>query len=258
MRLSADTPPSTELYIDLLKRSLTNTVFGDEPDVNNKNYVAAAITHYQKGPAISMLPLVRLDNLEFCITDVVRRGVPGDLVETGVWRGGATIFMRAMLKILDVADRLVWAADSFEGLPEPDAKKFPLEAQAFKSAAMTKYYNHLAVGLDEVRRNFEAYGMLDDQVKFLKGWFKDTLPNAPVRSISVLRLDGDYYESTQDALTNLYDKVSAGGYIIVDDYGEDSWTYCRKAVDEFRLERGIADPIVRVDKPCVYWQKTKR
>lgn len=99
MQLSADASPSTELYIDLLKRSLTNTVFGDEPDVNKKNYVAAAITHYQNGPAISMLPLVRLDNLEFCITDVVRRGTPGDLVETGVWRGGATIFMRAMLKI---------------------------------------------------------------------------------------------------------------------------------------------------------------
>jgi|RhiMethySRZTD1v2_1073278.scaffolds.fasta_scaffold39424_4 hypothetical protein len=258
MQLSADASPSTELYIDLLKRSLTNTVFDDEPDVNKKNYVAAAITHYQQGPAISMLPLVRLDNLEFCITDVVHRGVPGDLVETGVWRGGATIFMRAMLKILGVTDRLVWAADSFEGLPEPDAEKFPLEAQAFKSAAMTKYYNHLAVGLDEVRRNFEAYGMLDDQVKFLKGWFKDTLPNAPVRSISVLRLDGDYYESTRDALTNLYDKVSPSGYVIVDDYGEDSWTYCRKAVDEFRLERGITDPIVRVDKPCVYWQKAKR
>ena len=106
---------------------------------------------------------------------------------------------------------------------------------------MTKYYNHLAVGLDEVRRNFEAYGMLDDQVKFLKGWFKDTLPNAPVRTISVLRLDGDYYESTRDALSNLYDKVSPGGYLIIDDYGENSWTYCRKAVDEFRLERGITD-----------------
>ena len=63
-QLSADASPSTELYIDLLKRSLTNTVFGDEPDVNKKNYVAAAIIHYQNGPAISMLPLVRLDNLE--------------------------------------------------------------------------------------------------------------------------------------------------------------------------------------------------
>lgn len=252
---------STELYVDLLKRSLTNTIFRDEPDANQDKtarYVAEAITHYQKSSAVSMLPLTRLDNLQFCITDVVERGVAGDLVETGVWRGGATIFMRAMLKLFDVTDRSVWVADSFEGLPEPDAKKFPLEAQAFKSAAMTKYYKQFAVSVEEVRRNFEAYGMLDDQVKFLKGWFKNTLPLAPIKSIAVLRLDGDYYESTRDALTNLYKKVSVGGYVIVDDYGEDSWTYCRKAVDEFRLEHGITDSMIRVDKPCVFWRKTKR
>jgi hypothetical protein len=254
------TSRSTELYIDLLKRSLTNTIFRGEPDANQEDtarYVAAAITHYQNGSAVSMLPLARLDNLQFCITDVIHREVPGDLVETGVWRGGATIFMRAMLKIFDVTDRIVWATDSFEGLPEPDAIKFPLEAQASKSAAMTKYYKQMAVGLDEVKRNFKAYGMLDDQVKFLKGWFKDTLPTAPIGSIAVLRLDGDYYESTRDALTNLYDKVSIGGYVIIDDYGEESWTYCRKAVDEFRFEREISDPLVQVDKPCVFWRKTK-
>jgi hypothetical protein len=251
---------STELYIDLLKRSLTNTIFCTEPDANQEDtprYVAAAIAHYQQSPAVSMLPLARLDNLQFCITDVIRNAIPGDLVETGVWRGGATIFMRAMLKVFNVTDRLVWAADSFEGLPEPDPEKFPLESQAFKSAAMTKYYKHLTAGIDEVRRNFEAYKMLDDQVKFIKGWFKDTLPSAPVESIAVLRLDGDYYESTRDALTNLYDKISIGGYLIIDDYGEDSWTYCRKAVDEFRVERGIGDQMVRVDKPCVFWRKTK-
>jgi hypothetical protein len=260
MRLFPNTSSPTELYIDLLKRSLTNTIFRDEPDANQDDtvrYVAEAITHYQKSPAISMLPLARFDNLQFCITDIIQSGVRGDLVETGVWRGGATIFMRAMLKIYNVTDRVVWAADSFEGLPEPDADRFPLEAKAFKSAAMTKYYNHLAVGIEEVRRNFEAYGMLDDQVKFLKGWFKDTLPSAPIESIAVLRLDGDYYESTRDALSNLYDKVSIGGYLIIDDYGEDHWTYCRKAVDEFRLERQIADAMVRVDKPCAFWRKTK-
>lgn len=249
-----------KLYLDLLKRSLTNTIFGDEPDASQDDtarYVQAAITHYQQSSAVSMLPVVRMDNLESCITDVVKQGVPGDLVETGVWRGGATIFMRAVLKCLNVTDRVIWAADSYEGLPEPDAEKFPREAQAFKSAAMTKYYKHLAVGLDEVKRNFNAYGMLDDQVKFLKGWFKDTLPVAPIERIAVLRLDGDYYESTRDALTYLYDKVSVGGYVIIDDYGEDSWTYCRKAVDEFRAERGITDPLVRVDKPCSFWRKTK-
>ena len=247
------------LYLSLLKRVLTNTVFNPEPDASEGStfrYVEASISHYQQGPAVSMLPIARLDNLEACIRNVLNEGVPGDLVETGVWRGGATIFMRGVLKVLGVTDRLVWAADSFEGLPEPDAQKYPLEAKSYKSAAMTKYYDHLAVGLEEVKRNFQAFDLLDDQVRFLKGWFKDTLPGAPIETISVLRLDGDYYESTRDALTGLYDRVSVGGYVIIDDYGEDSWTYCRRAVDEFRQQRGIADPLVKVDAPCSFWKKS--
>jgi hypothetical protein len=247
------------LYLDLLKRSLTNTLFATEPDTSEDNvlrFVGEHIRHYQESAAVSMLPLCRLDNIEMCINEVLKNGVSGDLIETGVWRGGSTIFMRAMLKLRDVADRTVWVADSFEGLPEPDEERFPLEAKAYRGAAMMKVYNHLAVGLDEVKRNFAAYGMLDNQVSFLKGWFKDTLPSAKIDKLSILRLDGDYYESTMDALTNLYDKVSIGGFIIVDDYGEETWTYCSRAVDEFREQRGISDPLVRVDKPCYYWQKT--
>ncbi len=254
------TTTAAKLYLDLLKRSLTNTIFKGEPDASEGStprYVEAAITHYQQGPAVSMVPLARLDNLQACVSDVVRDGVPGDLVETGVWRGGSVIFMRALLRVMGVADRVVWAADSFEGLPEPDAVEHPLEHKSFKSAAMTKYYRHLAVSLDEVKRNFSAYGMLDDQVRFLEGWFKDTLPTAPIDAIAVLRLDGDYYESTRDALTSLYDKVSPGGYIIIDDYGEDMWTECRKAVDEFRQARGITEPLLAVDKPCSYWRKAR-
>ncbi len=247
------------MYLDLLMKALTNTIFVPEPDASEGStprYVEAAISHYQRSDAVSMIPLARFHNLRDCIVSAVSDGVPGDLVETGVWRGGATIFMRAVLKTLEVEDRLVWAADSFEGLPEPDAEKYPLEAKSFGSAAMTKYYNHLAVGLEDVQNNFRAFDMLDDQVKFLKGWFCDTLPGAPIDRIAVLRLDGDYYESTMDALVNLYGKVSVGGYVIIDDYGEDSWTYCRKAVDDFRTARGIADPLVRVDKPCSYWRKS--
>lgn len=252
-------PAAAELYLDLLKKSLTNTIFLTEPDPNADTirYVEGSIRHYQRSPAVSMIPLARFDNLRDCIYDVVKRGVPGDFIETGVWRGGATIFMRAVLKVLGVTDRIVWAADSFEGLPEPDPEKYPREAQAYASAAMTKHYKHLAVGLEDVQRNFAAYGMLDDQVRFLKGWFKDTLPGAPIERLAIMRLDGDYYESTRDALVNLYDKLSVGGYVIIDDYGEDSWTYCREAVEEFRGQRGITDPLVRVDKPCSYWQKTR-
>lgn len=246
------------LYLDLLKRSLTNTLFDAEPDIDDDEFrfVLARANHYVKGAALSMLPLARMDNIADCIADVLEHDVPGDLIETGVWRGGAAIFMRGVLKAHGVTDRSVWAADSFEGLPTPNAEEFPLEAKAQQGPVLQKAYNNLAVSLEEVQRNFQAYGLLDDQVHFLKGWFKDSLPSAPIAALSILRLDGDFYESTRDSLGNLYHRVSVGGYVIVDDYGEDSWTYCRRAVDEFRREHDIREPLVPVDSKCFYWKKT--
>jgi O-methyltransferase len=250
---------TADLYLNLLKKSLTNTIFEAEPDPDEEyapRYVEGFVRHYIKGSAVSMLPLARFENLQYCIVDALAHHVPGDLIETGVWRGGATIFMRGVLKALGIADRNVWVADSFEGLPVPDEERFPVEAKTHRGPMMNKAYGHFAVGLEEVRRNFQAFGLLDDQVRFLRGWFKDTLPTAPINQIAVMRLDGDYYESTMDGLVNLYDKLSIGGYAIIDDYGEDTWTYCRKAVDEFRSERRISDPIIRVDTKCYYWQRT--
>ena len=202
--------PAVRLYLDLLKRSLTNTLFETEPDADQKNeflFVHGFINHYINSSALSMLPLKRLDHLQSCIEDVLARDVPGDLIETGVWRGGTTIFMRAALKAYGATDRAVWVADSFEGLPEPNAEKYPLEAKAHRGPVMTKTYKHFAVSLEEVQRNFRAYGMLDPQVRFLKGWFNETLPNAPIEKLAILRLDGDFYESTRDGLVNLYDKL---------------------------------------------------
>jgi hypothetical protein len=213
--------------------------------------------HYVNSGAVSMLPLARMDNIRGCIESVLRDNVPGDLIETGVWRGGACIFMRGVLKACGVTDRVVWLADSFEGLPAPDPDKFPLEAKVQSGSVMQKAYHNFAVGLEEVTRNFAAYRLLDDQVKFLKGWFKDTLPTAPIKTLALMRLDGDFYESTRNGLDNLYDKLSIGGYVIIDDYGEDSWTYCRKAVDEFRAERNIEDPLIAVDSRCSYWRRTR-
>jgi hypothetical protein len=250
---------TTERYLDLLKRVLTNTLFATEPDVDasQAGFVAGFLKHYIGGPATSMLPLARMDNIQDCVSDVVSRGVPGDLIETGVWRGGATIFMRAILEVLNAAGRSVWVADSFEGLPAPDAERFPIEAAAHGSGVMQKKYERFAVPLEVVRGNFEAFGLLDERVRFLKGWFKDTLPGAPIQQLAVMRLDGDYYESTMDALVHLYEKLSVGGYVIVDDYGEDTWTYCRQAVDEFRTAHGIDAPLVMVDRRCCYWKRLR-
>jgi O-methyltransferase len=250
--------PAIDLYLNLLKRSLTDTLFGVEPNIAapEMDFTLQLVRHYVEGSAVSMLPVARFDNLQYCLVNVIKLGIPGDVIETGVWRGGAAIFMRAVLKAFGVIDRVVWAADSFEGLPIPDAERFPLEARARKGAIMRHGFRDLAVSLEEVKLNFLAYDLLDDQVRFLKGWFKDTLPEAPIQSLAVMRLDGDFYDSTMDSLRNLYDRLSIGGYVIIDDYGQDSWTYCRKAVDEFRRERRIEDTMVPVDSTCVYWQRT--
>jgi hypothetical protein len=195
----------------------------------------------------TMVGRKRLDNVQNCVEDIIARGVPGDLVETGVWRGGTTILMRAILKAHDITDVAVWCADSFEGMPKPTATD--LKAQAESDFTDRDY---LAVSLDQVKTNFERFGLLDDQVKFLKGWFRDTLPTAPIQRIALLRMDGDLYSSSMDALTYLYPKVSPGGYVIVDDYN--SWAACRQAVDEYRLEHGIHEDLIPVDPHAVYWQ----
>src|SRR5208283_546451 len=115
----------TELYLDLLKKSLTNTLFCEEPErTETPRFVYKFIDHYIKGAAITMLPAARLDNLQACVIDTIEQGVPGDLIETGVWRGGATIFMRAVLKAYGDRQRTVWVADSFQGFPKPNPRRY--------------------------------------------------------------------------------------------------------------------------------------
>lgn len=198
--------------------------------------------------AETMIGMKRLDNLQYCIRDVLARKVPGDLIECGTWRGGATIFMRGALLAYDDRDRRVWVADSFQGLPAPNPKLYPadIDDQLFKA-------DQLAVPVDSVRLNFARYGLLDERVKFLVGWFKDTLPHAPIERLAILRVDADMYEGTSQALDSLYSKVSPGGYVIVDDYG--AVEACRRAVDKFRKEHGISASLEKIDWTGVYWQK---
>ena len=197
--------------------------------------------------AESMIGLKRMENIEFCVKSIIADKIPGDLIETGVWRGGATIFMRALLKVNDVGDRVVWVADSFEGLPKPDEDKYAADKG---DKHHTK--EELAVGVEIVKANFEKYGLLDDQVKFLVGWFKDTLPTAPIKKLALIRLDGDMYESTMDALVSLYPKLSPGGYLIIDDYFLKG---CKQAIVDYRKEHNITEEIIDIDGMGAYWRK---
>lgn len=189
----------------------------------------------------------RLDSLQRCVEEILEKQIPGDLMETGVWRGGSVILMRAILKARNDESRLVWCADSFEGMPVPKETDKRISATADFSDRQ-----YLAVSVEQVQDNFRKFGLLDDRVRFLKGWFSETLPNAPVGQLSLLRLDGDLYESTRDALVNLYHKMSPGGYVIIDDYR--SWQGCRTAVDEFRQEHNITAPLEDIDLDAVLWR----
>jgi O-methyltransferase len=197
--------------------------------------------------AETMIGLKRLDNLRFCVETVIRERIEGDLIETGTWRGGACIFMRAILAAYGIRDRKVYVADSFKGLPKPDPKKFPTDEG-------DRFYKHpyLVVSQEDVEYNFSKYGLLDDQVVFLKGWFKDTLAQAPIEKLSILRLDGDMYGSTMDALENLYPKLSSGGFCIVDDY---ALRGCRSAVDDYRAKEKINSYMKEIDWTGRYWRK---
>ena len=196
-----------------------------------------------------MCGLKRLANARNCIEHVLSDRIPGDIIETGVWRGGMSIFMRGVLKAYGVTDRTVWLADSFEGLPVPDVDRYPTDRDLDLSD-----WKILSVGVEQVRHNFERYGLLDDQVQFIVGWFRDTLKDAPIKDLAVMRLDGDLYESTIQALEPLYPKLAAGGYCIIDDYGViDS---CKDAVTDYRRAHSISDEIVDIDGAGIFWRKS--
>ena len=271
-----DTAPA--MYLDLMARCLTRFGMGDEYErfepargrlgralflpfralLRTRNL--EVVTRRPFDPALrmegrdwpsdaeTMIGIKRLENVRACVIDVLERGVPGDLLEAGVWRGGTTIFMRAILKAYGDTTRTVWAADSFQGLPKPDAAAYPADANDIHWQ-----FARLVITLDDVKENFRKYGLLDEQVRFLVGWFKDTLPGAPIERLAVLRLDGDMYESTMDTLNALYPRLSPGGYVIVDDYG--ALPNCRAAVDDYRARHGIAEEIRTVDWSGIYWQR---
>ena len=239
-------------YLDMTRDSLIGRLNRDPPLPSSK--VDAYYEEYREqgwdwpSTAPSMIGLKRMENVRSECERVLRAGIPGDFMETGVWRGGAVMMMRAVLKAYGITYRRVIAADSFAGLPPPSEGVAPDAGAEFHTWA------DFAVSLADVKANFARYDLLDEQVVFLEGLFKDTLPTAPVSELAVLRLDGDMYESTRDGIVNLYPKLSRGGTLIADDYH--LFAAHRAAIDEYRAAHGITDPIIRIDEFGAYWVKS--
>lgn len=259
-----------KLYLDLMKGCLTRSLFKQRYEfVPHKKGILGLIQKFLGSRSVhlvrplnsrpewgmgwpvdgeTMIGTARLNHLQGCIEEILNQNIPGDLMETGVWRGGATIFMRAVLKAHQDTSRTVWVADSFQGLPPPNAKEYPVDKKMnlFLQPA-------LAISMEEVEENFKKYGLLDEQVKFLPGWFRDSLPKAKIERLALLRLDGDMYESTMDGLRYLYPRLSPGGYLIIDDYG--ALNSCKNAVEDFRKQNGVTEEIKLVDASCAFWKK---
>lgn len=199
--------------------------------------------------AETMIGMQRLTSLQRCVETVLVEDIPGDLIECGVWRGGACILMRAVLAAYGDPERCVWLADSFAGVPKPDKENYSADKD------MKQYLSGdvLAVSEAAVKVNFKRYGLLDDRVRFLAGWFKDTLRVPPIDCLALLRLDGDLYESTIQALEALYPRLSRGGFCIIDDYH--AIDACRQAVTDYREKEGISVEIVEIDGTGVLWRK---
>jgi O-methyltransferase len=243
-------------YLDLLRHALCRDRFPDARyDMSSGSlqlmpFDPALRAQGRDWPleAVTMVGTKRLENLQNCCHIALEEGIAGDFVETGVWRGGCGILMRAILVALGDENRNVWLFDSFAGLPKPDVKNYPQD----EPDRLWTFNEYLGVSLAEVKANFERFDLLDERTRFIEGWFRDTIPQTEVDSISVLRLDGDLYESTWLVLEHLYPRVLPGGFVIIDDYALPT---CKAAVDDFRAKHSISSPITTIDWSGIFWRK---
>ena len=200
---------------------------------------------------LTMVGLRRLDGLQRCVESVVRDGVEGDLIEAGVWRGGASILIRATLDSLGATDRLLWLADSFEGFPAPGQDDLAADHALKTDISGIEF---LAPGLGTVQSYFARFG-LEQRVRFIPGFFQDTLRHLGEKQWALIRADADTYEATKYALEMLYPGLALGGYLVLDDYFHPWLPQCRQAVDEFRADHGVTEPIEQVDWNGGHWRR---
>jgi O-methyltransferase len=245
-----------ELYSDLLVRNLVDGIYGEPwegPWRPGNKFERGQHPQGLLGPTVAhtMVGLDRLNNLRRLTQAALDENIPGDFIETGVWRGGGCILMRGILAVNEIRDRRVYVADSFAGVPPPRPDIYPADRDL-----RLDLNTELAVSLEIVKENFQRYGLLDDQVVFVEGLFSKTLPALDAGPFALVRLDGDLYESTYIALQYLYPKLSPGGFLIVDDYGVIN--ACRQAVDNYRAEHNIDAPINWIDRTGVWWRRPPR
>jgi len=186
------------------------------------------------GQALSMIGKRRLHNFAALVSTVISEDIPGDIIETGVWRGGASLLAAKVVELM-CDQRVIHMADSFKGIPAA-----PADLKHYSGWLKDSSASRIAIlndnSIEKVQRDTALFGIDPKRVQFVPGWFNESLPaltkQHPHLRFSVMRLDGDTYYSTMDALEALYAQLSPGGFIIIDDFVD--WRGCRTAVDEFR------------------------
>jgi predicted O-methyltransferase YrrM len=205
---------------------------------------------YARSAPFTMTSVERMYALWQAVRHVAHVGLPGDVVECGVWRGGSSMLAALALEQAGDRDRTLWLYDTFEGMSEPDERDVEVtgarmvdEWDAHRGRADDPVFAFGA--LDEVRRNMASTGHAPERVRFVPGKVEDTIPADAPERIALLRLDTDWYASTRHELEHLYPRLVPGGVLIVDDYGH--WAGARQAVDEFFA--GLRDPplLTRID-----------
>lgn len=199
--------------------------------------------HYIRCSRFTMTSIERMYGLHLAAQYIARAPVAGDVVECGVWRGGSA--MLAALTLLDEQDpRQLWLYDTFEGMPEPGEYDRTSTGQP-AAERYTREERWAYAPLAEVKTNIAGTGYPAERVTYVAGKVEETIPGLAPKRIALLRLDTDWYESTRHELDHLWDRLSPGGVLIVDDYGK--WEGARKAVDEFLTRRGIPLLLTRLD-----------
>ncbi len=252
-------------YLDLLKLCLCDLVGASTSEVrwtDDKRWFSRQLTGDDQllgrveGKdwtlnGLSMIGLRRLGDLQQCVASVVRDEIEGDLIEAGTWRGGASILIRATLDSLGAADRTLWLADSFEGFPPAGEHDAAADQRLETQLGGTDFF---APGLGTVQSYFARFG-LSTGVKFVPGFFEQTLRHLRDRRWSLVRVDADTYSATKAALEALYPGVACGGYVVLDDYFHPWLPECRRAVEDFRLEHGVREPIHQIDWNGGRWRR---
>jgi O-methyltransferase len=238
-----------KLNNDLTKEQYYNDIIKNVPRNISKDELIYLLQYkkFMELPNVySMCAYNEIKQTQDLLVDVINNNIEGSLVETGVWRGGIGMWMQAILKYYNVR-KDIWLFDMFGLFPEPIHEK-------------DKYINNIIKFLfanpptvDDVRNNFRKMDLLDSNIKFVVGEFKNTVPVSKINNIALLRLDGDHYDSTMIVLENYYWNISKGGYCIIDDYNNEHIA-CRNAVDEFRLKHSINNKIIDTHGGSVYWQ----